>query len=324
MSSNQKQGANNQYTAKGQNVPQHSTSEKLAAEYGVNEKTIKRNAKFSQGVDLLPDDKKNEVLSDKSDLTNSEVQSIAPVKKQAETYVKEHSTTIDKDRLEYEIEERAKQLAVEKLREIEQSKQRKKEEKKAIRANEIETTKKKIEQENTIITDKFDVIVIDPPWAYEERGGIKNDAYDPDQSRSAVPYPTMKIDELKDLKLPEKKDCVLFLWTTHAFLRDAFNLLDAWGYSYKATMVWDKEIIGMGRNLRMQCEFCLLATKGNPTLLNREKERDIIREKRREHSRKPEEFYNKVERMTIGKRIDYFSRQKRENWFHYGAETGKF
>jgi N6-adenosine-specific RNA methylase IME4 len=133
----------------------------------------------------------------------------------------------------------------------------------------------------------------------------------------------MTLTEISDIKLPLKDNAVVFLWTTHSFLHDAFHLIEQWNLIYKATMVWDKENMGIGRTIRMQCEFILIAIKGKP-ILNGSSERDIIREKRREHSRKPEAFYEFVERFTIGKRLDYFSRQKRENWDHYGAETEKF
>jgi N6-adenosine-specific RNA methylase IME4 len=73
----------------------------------------------------------------------------------------------------------------------------------------------------------------------------------------------------------------------------------------------------------MQVEFCLLAVKGKP-IINGSAERDIIMEPRREHSRKPEVFYQMVERMCIGNKLDFFSRQQRSNWDHYGAETNQF
>jgi N6-adenosine-specific RNA methylase IME4 len=158
----------------------------------------------------------------------------------------------------------------------------------------------------------FDVIVIDPPWNYGRD-------YDPHGSRVANPYPEMTQDELKEIDIPFADDCVLFLWTTHQFIWSAKELVDYWGFTYHATIVWDKETIGMGFWLRMQCEFCLVATKGDPFWHNTEW-RDIIREPRREHSRKPDKFYSLVEAVTEGKRLDYFSREKRLNWFTYGTE----
>ena len=172
-------------------------------------------------------------------------------------------------------------------------------------------------------TGDFDVIVIDPPWDYSEKGGFSYKQHDFEGNRGGVDYSTMSINDIKNIKLPAKDDSVLFLWTTHAFLKDSFSLLDEWEYNYKATIVWDKVNMGMGRVIRLQCEFCLLATIGNP-IISGESERDIITEKRREHSRKPEAFYDMVERMCVGRKLDYFSREDRKEWSAYGAETNKF
>ena len=133
----------------------------------------------------------------------------------------------------------------------------------------------------------------------------------------------MTTEEISKIELPLKNDSVVFLWTTHAFIRDAFKLVDVWGLNYKAIITWDKDKMGMGSTIRMQCEFCLLCVKGRP-LIEGSSERDVIRETRREHSRKPEAFYLMVERTTTGKRLDYFSRSKRLNWDVYGAETERF
>jgi len=158
----------------------------------------------------------------------------------------------------------------------------------------------------------FEVIVIDPPWNYGRD-------YDPDSSRVANPYPEMSQSELLSINLPSADDSVLFLWTTHAFLWDAKQLLDGWGFTYKATLVWDKQQMGMGAWLRMQCEFCLVGIKGKPVWSNT-RWRDIISEQRREHSRKPESFYNLVEEVTVGRKLEYFSRQKRAGWEVFGDE----
>ena len=200
----------------------------------------------------------------------------------------------------------------------------KKEEKKKERDEKIQQVKLKIETENlTTIDKKYHVIAIDPPWAYNEKGGFSSDDYDAQNNRGAVDYPTMTVEQIKQIELPAADDCVLFLWTTHAFLKDSFDIMQNWGFEYKATIVWDKIKMGMGRNIRMQCEFCLLGVKGKP-IIQGNSERDIITEARREHSRKPEAFYEMVERMCIGNKLDYFSRQARNNWEHYGAEQGQF
>ena len=200
----------------------------------------------------------------------------------------------------------------------------KKEEKKEQRDKKIQEVKQKIETENlTTLDKKYHVIAIDPPWAYNEKGGFSSDDYDAQNNRGAVDYPTMTVEQIKKIEIPSAEDSVLFLWTTHAFLRDSFDIMKEWGFEYKATIVWDKVKMGMGRNVRMQVEFCLLGIKGKP-IIQGSSERDIITEPRREHSRKPEAFYEMVERMCIGNKLDYFSRQTRKNWEHYGAEQGQF
>ena len=141
--------------------------------------------------------------------------------------------------------------------------------------------------------------------------------------KGTIPDYTITVEQIKKINIPSADDSVMFLWTTHAFLKDSFDILKHWGFDYKATIVWDKVKMGMGRNIRMQVEFCLLGIKGKP-IIQGSSERDIITEPRREHSRKPEAFYEMVERMCIGNKLDYFSRQNRENWEHYGAEQGQF
>jgi N6-adenosine-specific RNA methylase IME4 len=192
----------------------------------------------------------------------------------------------------------------------------KKAERIAKREAEIDAVREKIKNEPQTVSGVFGVIAIDPPWPYGRE-------YDPESSRVANPYPEMSVDAISKIDLPADKDCVLYLWTTHAFMRDAFNLLDKWGFAYKATLVWDKEKMGMGATIRMQCEFCLIGLKGKP-IIQGASERDIIREARREHSRKPLGFYGLVERMTIGRRLDYFSREEKQGWVSYGAESSKF
>lgn len=119
-------------------------------------------------------------------------------------------------------------------------------------------------------------------------------------------------------------DCVLFLWTTHKFIWDAKELLDHWGFDYRCMLVWNKQKLGTGNLIRMQCEFCLIGLKGKPTFKDVHNIRDLIEEPRREHSRKPEAFYQLVEELCAGRKLDYFSRQQREGWSTYGNDTDKF
>ena len=166
-------------------------------------------------------------------------------------------------------------------------------------------------------TGLFDVIAMDPPWNY-------GTAYSAEGRRVANPYPEMSLDELKALELPAKDNCTLFLWTTQQFLFAAKELLDHYGFTYRAVIVWDKEKIGMGDFIRFQCEFCLIGIKGKPIYKDNHAIRDIIHEPRREHSRKPEAFYQLVNDLCAGDKLDYFCREKREGWASYGNDTKKF
>lgn len=176
------------------------------------------------------------------------------------------------------------------------------------------------EEENeplTPIEGKYHVIVIDPPWPYGTE-------YDAETRRVASPYPEKSIEELKEFDIKADDNSIIWLWTTHKFLPDAFELLKTWGFEYKANFVWDKQKMGMGAWLRMQVEFCLLGIKGRPQW-NLTNQRDILSVSRREHSRKPDEFYEIVKKLTPDmKRIDIFSREKRDGFEQYGNEPDKF
>lgn len=157
----------------------------------------------------------------------------------------------------------------------------------------------------------FDIIVIDPPWKY-------NREYNDETSRVASKYPEMELKELKELELPTKKDCILWLWTTHKFIWDARQILEKWGFEYKAVLIWDKEKMGIGKYLRLQCEFCLIGFKGKPLWENKNI-RDIIREPRTGHSVKPESFFKMIDDNFIGRKLDYFGRKKRDGWEVFGV-----
>jgi N6-adenosine-specific RNA methylase IME4 len=140
----------------------------------------------------------------------------------------------------------------------------------------------------------------------------------------------MSLDDIKKISLPAAEDCVLWLWTTQKFLPDTFEIMKLWGFEYKATLVWNKKYIGLGSWLRLQVEFCLLGIKGSvgkggKLIWNLVNERDIITEQRTKHSKKPESFYELVDRLTpIGRKLDYFSRQQREGFITVGTEIDKF
>ena len=172
---------------------------------------------------------------------------------------------------------------------------------------------------------EFPVIVIDPPWPYDNT----YDAAHP-TGRAGCKYPSMSIEELKALKLPAAKNCVLWLWTTNAFMGEAYDLLEAWGFQPKTILTWvkltklsEQPRLGLGHWLKNCTEHCLLAVKGSPkvSLTN---QRTVLVAPARGHSRKPNEFYELVESLCIGRKLDMFSTEKRDGWEQMGNDTAKF
>jgi len=253
-------------------------------------------------------------ISDKPD-TKKDLAKIANVS---------HDTINKIEKIESKASEEVKQkLSVGTMSINEAYKEIKKEEKKVER---VELIQKQIEDiEEGLLPDLvglFDVVSVDPPWPYE--GDSKNiTSFDSVGRRVSNPYPEMSIKQIKSIELPLMENAVVLLWTTHKFLPDAFEILKEWNLDYKATLVWNKEKIGMGAWFRMQCEFCLVGVKGKPYWENTTY-RDIIIESRREHSRKPDSFFEMIEKITMGNRLEYFSREKREGWKVFGNDINKF
>lgn len=150
----------------------------------------------------------------------------------------------------------------------------------------------------------FHVISIDPPWPY-------GTPYDPNGRRAANPYPEMSLEDIEALELPAADDCVLWLWTTHKFMRHSFKLLDTWGFRDVAILTWVKDRMGLGSWLRSQTEFCIMAVKGQPPI-RLTNQTSVIQGPLREHSRKPDSFYALVDSLCVGAKLDYFSREKRQ------------
>lgn len=173
---------------------------------------------------------------------------------------------------------------------------------------------------NPVVTPdaRYQVIAIDPPWKYDKRA-------EDTTHRGKNLYPEMTVDEICALPVADRaqRDCVLWLWTTNAFMRGAYRCLDAWGFEEKTILTWDKVAMGLGDWLRNVTEHCILAVRGAP-VVSLTNQTTIIREARREHSRKPKVFYELVDQLCPGSKLEMFAREEREGWTAWGAETGKF
>jgi len=173
---------------------------------------------------------------------------------------------------------------------------------------------------------QYDVILADPPWSF--------DVWNKDTGNGRSPishYPTMTIDELCSLPIKEfaSDNCALFLWCVWPSIFEFVPpLLDAWGFAYKTkAFTWIKSqksgfgfFMGMGYYARANDEPCLLAVKGKMPVVDKGV-LSIIYSPIREHSRKPDEQYAKIERLYPNMNyLELFARRKRPGWDSWGNE----
>ena len=165
------------------------------------------------------------------------------------------------------------------------------------------------------INGLYDVIYVDPPWRYQfsetESRAIENQ------------YPSMDLEDIKNIKVPSEENSVLLMWATAPKLEEALEVMKAWGYTYKTNAIWDKEIIGMGYWFRGQHELILVGVKGNfrtPDPENRYS--SVYKERRAGHSKKPIYYYEIIEKMfPSGKYLEMFSRHKHnDKWEVWGNQ----
>lgn len=163
----------------------------------------------------------------------------------------------------------------------------------------------------------YRVLYADPPWKYGNQGLD-------DYGHAERHYPALSIEELcaLDVRSLADADAVLFLWVTSPLLREAFRVVDAWGFQYKTSFVWDKVRHNFGYYNSVRHEFLLVCTRGSclpdvQTLFD-----SVQSHERTEHSVKPAEFRTIIETLyTQGRRIELFARQPAPGWDVWGNEV---
>lgn len=181
---------------------------------------------------------------------------------------------------------------------------------------------------------KYGVILADPPWTFKtfsEKGQGKS----PQRH-----YSCESLEALCSLPVHSvaADDSVLFLWATWPLIFSAKTIIEAWGFTYSG-LAWEwikynpkteKYSFGGGYGTRKNVEPCLLARRGKPKRYSASErdllipEDDFIISPRREHSRKPDEQYQKMQRLFAGPYLELFSRNERPHWDSWGDEIGKF
>ena len=167
----------------------------------------------------------------------------------------------------------------------------------------------------------FRCIVADPPWPYKAR--MKGSMTKGEQRAvSFDEYATMPLSDIAALPVRDvaADGCHLYLWTTQSFLRDAYTVLDAWGFKQGAVLVWSKPPKGVCGTWVCSAEFCIFARRGTLKHLRRHIG-TVFQWSRGRHSAKPEAFQDMVETVSPGPYLELFARRARPGWTVWGNEV---
>jgi len=162
---------------------------------------------------------------------------------------------------------------------------------------------------------RFQLLYADPPW---QLGNPESD-YAPENY-----YPTLPLAEIKALPVPAAENAVLFLWAVNGLLPQAFEVIEAWGFEYKADIAWIKNGIGPGVWTRPRHELLFVARKGKfPPPEPRQRIASVFEAKRGRHSEKPERAYELIEQMYPNvTKLELFARGRtRAGWSAWGNEV---
>ena len=133
----------------------------------------------------------------------------------------------------------------------------------------------------------------------------------------------MTISEICNMPIKDisDKNAVLFLWVTSPILKESFEVIEAWGFDYKTSFIWDKIKHNMGHYSSVRHEILLLCIKGSYPIQNKKLYDSVLSEERTEHSKKPDYYYNMIEDLyPNSNKIELFSRNKRTGWRVYGNQ----
>ena len=174
---------------------------------------------------------------------------------------------------------------------------------------------------------KYKTIYADPPWQFSNRTGKMA----PEHKRLNR-YSTMKLNDIKKLPVSDVADekSHLYLWVPNALLPEGLEVMKAWGFEYKTNLIWEKvrkdgmpDGRGVGFYFRNVTEIVLFGIKGdnNRTLQPGRSQVNLLRSMKREHSRKPDEWIDLIERCSPGPYLELFARGDTKNWDMWGNQA---
>lgn len=174
---------------------------------------------------------------------------------------------------------------------------------------------------------RFGTIVADPPWRFQNSTG----KVAPEHKR-LTRYGTMSLDEIKELPVAmfAAEPSHLYLWVPNALLPEGLEVMKAWGFNYKANIVWHKirkdggpDGRGVGFYFRNVTELLLFGVRGANarTLAPGRRQVNFLATQKREHSRKPDEIFPIIEACSPGPRLELFARERRRGWTVWGNQA---
>ncbi len=176
---------------------------------------------------------------------------------------------------------------------------------------------------------KYSTILIDPPWRFQNRTGKMAPEH-----RRLYRYKTLSFEEIASLPIPRlaSENSHLYLWCPNALLPEALEIMKSWGFTYKTNIVWFKirkdggqDGRGVGFYFRNVTELLLFGVKGKlRTLAPGRSQVNMIAQRKREHSRKPVETYDIIERCSPGPYLELFARCKMPGWAQCGDELDRY
>lgn len=175
----------------------------------------------------------------------------------------------------------------------------------------------------------FRTILIDPPWRFANRTGKMA----PEHKRLHR-YPTLSFEEITTLPVGRLAlpDSHLYLWCPNALLLEALTIMKAWGFTYKTNIVWCKirkdggpDGRGVGFYFRNVTELLLFGVKGRlRTSKPGRTQVNIMRSRKQEHSRKPEEAYKIIKECSPGPYLELFARERIKGWTQWGDQVDTY
>jgi len=171
---------------------------------------------------------------------------------------------------------------------------------------------------------RFHTVLVDPPWRFQNRTGKVAPEH-----RRLRRYDTLALDEIRALPVAElvAEPAHLYLWVPNALLHEGLEVMAAWGFGYKTSLVWHKvrkdggsDGRGPGFYFRNVTEIVLFGVRGScaRTLAPGRRQTNLIASRKREHSRKPDELYPIIEACSRGRFLELFARQRRPGWASWG------